>query len=158
MQTIKYGGDDARRRCWQCCVVLMTKHHQPWRLNVLPGHVKWHIADGQSLCLILISIVFTHDDRMKHVRSVIIKAARAKTKRNFCPAHAATEKKPTCWALSLSPGSFRCPSTIHDRRRSPHAETHTSWNRHAHQSWLTSWGPDQEEEQQQQSKKGVRNT
>lgn len=43
--------------------------------------------------LILISIVFTHDDRMKHVRSVIIKAARAKTKHNFCPAHAHAQRE-----------------------------------------------------------------
>lgn len=78
--------------------VLMTKHHQKWQLErahtvlgraALAGRYKSSdtLLMVKVYALILISIVFTHDDRMKHVRSVIIKAARAKTKLNFCPAH-----------------------------------------------------------------------
>lgn len=80
--------------------VLMTKHHQKWQLErahtqcwgraARAGRAKSSdtLLMVKVYALILISIVFTHDDRMKHVRSVIIKAARAKTKQNFCPAHA----------------------------------------------------------------------
>lgn len=84
--------------------------------------------------LILISIVFTHDDRMKHVQSVIIKAARAKTKQNFC--HAPTPERGQLLGTKLQPGQA---ADVHQEYmteggRHTHKHTRAGIETHTHQS------------------------